>query len=374
MTHKRAGSTDRRTRRQPPTRKAARNSIQTVWGLVALLLATMALANCAPESTAKMRTEASSAKQIRVAIVPPGFASPFHVAIKDGAVGEAEKRGWQVDVVAAEREGDFAGQVAVVQQEVQKGVDAIAVNPIDARAIVTAVKAANEADIPVFMQNLITPVDEGEVIEYVGYDQWSGAAKLAKYTCGVLDGEGEVFILTGIPGFHTNRRTQGYRWGLEQWCPDVEVVGEQTAEWEREKAVNVATVALQQHPEINVFYGNSDEMGIGACIAAEKLGREVNEDVWCVSIDGNDVTLDLIEEEKTTATLGVYPRLMGGLVIRQMEKVLNGEEVPYILETPSIVVDITNVDAYRSGSTWTEPVEGIPELDNGLPSGEYTEH
>jgi ABC-type sugar transport system substrate-binding protein len=331
------------------------------------VLATIALASCTPSSA----TKATEATAIRVAIVPPGFTSPFHVAIKDGTISEAQKLGWKVDVVAAEREGDFAGQVAVVEQEVQKGVNAIAINPIDGRAIVTAVKAANEAGIPVLMHNLITPVDEGKVIEYIGYDQWSGAAKLARYTCDLLDGTGEVFILTGIPGFHANRRTQGYRWGLEQWCPGVQVVGEQTAEWEREKAVNIATVALQQHPEIDVFYGNSDEMGIGACIAAERMDRRVNQDIWCISIDGNDVTLDLIEQSKTTATLGVYPQMMGRVVIRQMERVLNAEQIPYILETPSIVVDATNVGEYRSSSTWTEPIEGVPELDDGLPSGEY---
>jgi ribose transport system substrate-binding protein len=221
------------------------------------------------------------------------------------------------------------------------------------------------------MQNLITPVDEGTVVEYIGYDQWSGAAKLASYTCGLLDGQGEVFILTGIPGFHANRRTQGYKWGLEQWCPNVKVIGEQTAEWEREKAVNVATAALQQNPEIDVFYGNSDEMGIGACIAAQKLGRKVNEDIRCISIDGNDVTLDLIEKGQTTATLGVYPKMMGAIVIEQMAKVLDDQEVPYILETPSTIVDINNVADYKSGKTWTEPIKGNPEYDNGLPSGEF---
>jgi len=352
-----------------------RRQAQVSRGLVvALILTSMALISCTFGCNSTSKTEGDTgASGVRVAIVPPGFTSPFHVAIKDGAFAEASKRGWEIDVVAAEREGDFAGQVAVVEQEVRKGVDAIAINPIDAKAIVTAVRAANEADIPVFMHNLITPVDKGEVVEYIGYDQWSGAAKLAKYTCDLLGGKGEVFILTGIPGFHANRRTQGYEWGLEQWCPGVKVVGEQTAEWEREKAVNVATMALQQRPEIDLFYGNSDEMGIGACIAAEKMGRKVNEDIWCVSIDGNDVTLDLIEGGKTTATLGVYPNLMGRVVIQQMEKVLSGGKVPYILETPSIVVDATNVDGYRSGATWTEPQPGFPELDNGLPSGEYAE-
>jgi hypothetical protein len=28
------------------------------------------------------------------------------------------------------------------------------------------------------------------------------------------------------------------------------------------------------------------------------------------------------------------------------------------------------VDAYKTGSTWTAPVEGEPEFDNGKPTGE----
>jgi ribose transport system substrate-binding protein len=70
-----------------------------------------------------------------------------------------------------------------------------------------------------------------------------------------------------------------------------------------------------------------------------------------------------------TATLGVYPTLMGATVIQQMEKALSGEEIPYILETPSIVVNINNLSAYRSDSTWTEPIEGKPEFDNDRPTG-----
>ena len=212
-------------------------------------------------------------------------------------------------------------------------------------------------------------------MEYIGYDQWAGAAKLARYTCDLFARnhifDGKVYILMGIPGFHANRRTQGFEWGLARYCPDVKVVGKQTAEWDRTKAIEVATTALQQQPDINLFYGNSDEMGIGACIAAKKLGRQINRDIWCISIDGNPVTLDLINQGETTATLGVYPDLIGATVIRQMKKVLlDGEQVPYILETPSTVVDLNNVAAYQSGSTWLEPIVGKPELDNGKPTGE----
>lgn len=312
--------------------------------------------------------ESKGSKPIQVAIVPPGFTSPFHSALKGGASTAAKQINWSVDIVAAENEGDFAGQVAVVEQELQKGISAISINPIDAKAIVTAVKEANKAGIPVFMHNLITPVDEGKVVEYIGYDQWNGAAKMAEYTCELLHGNGKIYILTGIPGFHANRRSQGYRWGLQQSCADVQIVGEQTAEWDRTKAIEVATNALQQNPEIDVFFGNSDEMAIGACIAAAKIGRKVNEDIWCLGIDGNAVTLDLIKNGKMTATLGVYPDKIGTTIIAQMEKLLSGENIPYILQTPSIVVDKSNVVDYENGTTWVSPTIGFPELDNGKPT------
>lgn len=312
-----------------------------------------------------------------VAIVPPAMVSPFHVAIVDGAVAAGTAFGWDVISRAPERETDFEGHITIIEQIVQQGVDAISINPINSDAIVSAVLAANDMDIPVFMHNTITPIPYGDVVEYIGYDQWGGAAHLAAYSCGLLaakagveiaDATGKVFIVEGIPGFHTNRRTGGFEYGLKNTCPGVEIIGSQTAEWEREKGLQVATTALQQYPDIDIFYGNSDEMAIGACLAASLLGYAVNEDIFCVGIDGNAVTLDLIREGAMTATLGVYPERMGEVVIRQMNKYLLGEEIPPILLTPSVVLDIDNLDAYIEGTTWIDPVSGPPETDNGLPT------
>jgi len=155
-------------------------------------------------------------------------------------------------------------------------------------------------------------------------------------------------------------------------CPGVQVVGEQSAEWLREKGASVATAALQKTPDIDVFYGNSDEMNIGAALATEKLGLKIGKDFFSIGIDGNKPTLDLIKEGKITATLGVDPGRMGETVINAMEKVLNGEKVPQFLLTPSVVVDAANLEDYLAGKTWTDPVGGAPEVDNGKPTVEKT--
>ncbi|MGQ9888485.1 MAG: sugar ABC transporter substrate-binding protein [Aggregatilineales bacterium] len=312
-----------------------------------------------------------------VGFVPPALTSPFHVAMVDGATARAEELGWTLDVQAPASEGDFAAFVTTVQQLLEKGVEAISINPIGTDSAITAVLAANEKGVPILAHNFITPFAEGEVTSYIGYDQWGGAEALAAYTCELLakkydttveETPGKVFILLGIDSIFSRRRTGGFKAGLEKNCPNVEVVGEQSAEWLRTRGSEVALIALQQNPDIDVFYGNSDEMAIGAALAAEQLGLRINEDFFAVGIDGNQPTLDLLAEGKFSATLGVDPFRMGVAVIDTMAKVFAGEEVPQIILTPSVVVTPDNLEAYLAGELWTEPVAGFPELDNDMPT------
>jgi ribose transport system substrate-binding protein len=174
--------------------------------------------------------------------------------------------------------------------------------------------------------------------------------------------------MRGIESIFSRRRTGGFKAGLAKACPNVTVVGEQTAEWLRTKGQEVAAIALQKDPDIDVFYGNSDEMAIGAALAAEKLGLKINQDFFAVGIDGNEPTLDLLKEGKFSATLGVDPYRMGVSVIDTMDKVFKGETVPNILLTPSVVVTPDNLQDYLDGKLWTDPQAGQPELDNDKPT------
>ena len=312
-----------------------------------------------------------------VGFVPPALTSPFHVSMSEGASDAGGELGWTVDVQAPTAEGDFAAFVTTVEQLLEKGVDGLSINPIGTDSAVTAVKAANEKGVPIIAHNFITPFSEGEVLSYIGYDQWGGAEKLAMHTCELLAGKygttaaetpGKVYILLGIDSIFSHRRTGGFKAGLEKACPNVEVVGEQTANWVRQDGQAVASIAWQQDPEIDVFYGNSDEMAIGAALAGDQLGKKINEDFFAVGIDGNPPTLDLLAEGKFSATLGVDPYNMGVTTMKTLEKIFMGEEVPQITLTPSVVVTPDNLDAYLAGELWSEPVAGAPELDNGEPT------
>lgn len=265
----------------------------------------------------------------RVGFVPPALTSPFHVAMVEGAQARAEELGWELIVQAPASEGDFQAFVTTVEQLLETGVEAISINPIGTDSAVTAVRAANERGIPILAHNFITPFEAEDVIvaSYIGYDQWGGAEALAQETCNLIGSkyntepeltEGQVYILLGIESIFSRRRTGGFLAGLEKHCPNVQVVGQQSAEWLRTRGQEVASVALQQFPNIDVFYGNSDEMAIGAALAAEQLGLVINEDFFAVGIDGNQPTLDLLAQGQFSATLGVDPFRMGVTVIDTM--------------------------------------------------------
>lgn len=310
--------------------------------------------NTTKKETVKNESKEGSAQKV-VAVLPPGITSPFHSMIAQGAQKAASEQ-LKVEVQAPEKESDFAGQVSLMDKFVKDKVSGISVNAISDKDIVSAVKNANTAKIPVFVHNSLTPLPAGEVTEYIGYNQRKGGQLCGEYAAKLLNGKGKVFILDGLPGFHQIERSGGFLDALKKY-PDIKVVGQKTAEWSREKAIEVVTEALKKDPDIKLFFGDSDEMAIGTSIAAKKLKKEV----FTVGIDGNTVTLDEIEKGNVTATLGVFPDKMGEQIIKQMQQLFDGKKIPAFLETPSVVVDKTNLANYKSGSLWTDPIESSAE-------------
>ncbi len=144
----------------------------------------------------------------------------------------------------------------------------------------------------------------------------------------------------------------------ENLARGLSIVGRAVADWEREKAIAKATEALLKNPDIDLFFCDSDEMAIGASIAARGLGKRVH----TIGIDGNPVTLDEIAAGNVTATLGVYPDKIGAQIILQMQQLFQGKKIPLYLETSAVVVDRRNIEDYKAGKLWTPPKESRAEL------------
>lgn len=310
--------------------------------------------------------------EITLGLIPSGSTSPFHQEIAAGVNRSAHDRNWSVTIRAPDIEENITLQKNAMKDLIAKPVQIISLNTLNGSDLKPEIAAAKDAHIPVIMYNTLTPDDSLNVSEYIGYNQYIGGAEMGSYAARLLaekkndaleSVQGRVFILRGLPGFHADERTKGFLTGISG-SPGIRIVGQKMAGWDRETAREIADNALANDSRIDIFFADSDEMAIGASIAARHRGKTINSDIYCLGIDGNAPTLEMIHNGTMTATLGVFPDKMGNIIVDQAAKILNNEQVPRYLETPTVVVDTRNIDAYLNGSLWTDAVESIPEKAN----------
>jgi len=284
--------------------------------------------------------------RVTVAVVSPALTSQYHVQFVEGAVEQGEEYGWTVQSLAGDRETNFAAQVDLVESAVRKGVDALSICAINDKAIVGAIEKANEAGIPVFVHNALTDLPGGVIEGYTGFNQREAGRLCGEYAIAKLnekngDHTGTVYIITGIPGFHSNERVTGFLEVLGKH-PGIEVLGSGPGNWERLGGMNVAQTALKANENIDLIFAVSDAMAQGAAQAVQEAGKET----MTLGLDGNPDALQDIESGVLTASLGVFPKEMGKIAMQNIKKFLDGESIEKKNETPLKIIDATNVDEY----------------------------
>src|SRR5690606_10336527 len=112
-------------------------------------------------------------------------------------------------------ESELSQQVALVEQMVARGVDAIVIAPADSRALVPILKRAQQAGIVVV--NIDNQLDEetlaqaGIDVPFVGPDNRAGARMVGEVLAQRLQPGDQVAILEGVPtAFNAQQRRLGF--------------------------------------------------------------------------------------------------------------------------------------------------------------------
>ena len=108
----------------------------------------------------------------RIGMTCMDLTNPFFKHIADVMSAEAEKHGYEV--VALDGANDPALQNTQISEFVAQGVDAIFLNPADAKAAAEGVRKAHEAGVPVFTFDSQVDGDEAKamVTSHVGSDNF----------------------------------------------------------------------------------------------------------------------------------------------------------------------------------------------------------
>jgi len=251
--------------------------------------------------------------------------------MEKGAREAAEILGVNLIVQGAERDLDVEKQMQIMENLIQRKVDAICLVPAGSREIIPAIVKANNAGIPVLNIDNRLDMDAlkeagGKVEIFIGSDNYQGGLVMGEYLIQKLNGKGKIAVLEGVPGQESSiQRLRGFVKALES-APDLEIVSSQTANWEMSQGYDVFQNILQAHPEIEALFSGNDNMALGAIEAISAAGK--TGDIMVMGFDAIDDAKEAIKNGTMEASIAQSPRLMGKLAIEYAIKFMGGEKIP----------------------------------------------
>jgi ABC-type sugar transport system substrate-binding protein/inosine-uridine nucleoside N-ribohydrolase len=291
------------------------------------------------------------AKSKKVVLIMKALSNPFFTRMADGAREYAQKLNVDLAVVGIDKETDVEKQIALIEMQIVKRIGAIVIAPADSKAVVGALKKAQDKGIIVI--NIDNPLDnevmkeKGVTFPFVGSDNKQGAKMAGKYLVEKLGGTGKVALLEGIPGvINAELRKAGFLEACKE-APGIEVVADRTANWHTEEAFAVFSNMLTAHPDINGVFAANDNMALGAVQAIKAKG--LTGKIVVAGYDNLKAAQEAILDGSMLATIEQNPELMGGYGVELAKRALDGEKIADYTPTPLDLITKETLEQGKQG-------------------------
>ncbi|GAB2648514.1 D-allose transporter substrate-binding protein [Vibrio panuliri] len=292
---------------------------------------------------------ANSALATDYAVILKTLNNPFWVEMKEGIEKYAQENNIDVDIYAAASEGDMQSQMRLFEDVTNRDYKGIAFAPLSANNLVfPAVKAYKKG---IHLVNLDERVDiEGmnksgaQVAGFVTTDNVAVGATGATYIIEQLGAEGgKVAIVEGKAG---NASGEARRSGAQKTfdaTKNIKLVASQPADWDRMKALDVATNILQRNPDLKAFYCANDTMAMGVAQAVRNAGK--TDSILVVGTDGAPEARKMVQDGQMSATVAQDPAQIGVEGMKILIQSVDGGDLitidtpPKTAMVPAVLID-----------------------------------
>lgn len=286
----------------------------------------------------------SRASAADYAIVLKTLSNPFWVSMKEGIEKEAQKLGVTVDISASPSESDIQAQLLLFEDALNKNYKGIAFAPISAVNLVQPAAKAYKKGI--FLVNLDEKVDVaslkqagGNVEAFITTDNVAVGKKGADFIIQQLGaGGGKVAIVEGKAGAASGEARKKGATGAFQSAKNIQLVASQPADWDRLRALDVATNVMQTNPDLKAFYCCNDTMALGVMQAVQNVGKAGK--ILVVGTDGTPEALQMIDAGRLTATVAQDPAKVGATGLDLLvEAAKSGKQIAIDAEPKFTAID-----------------------------------
>ena len=299
-------------------------------------------------------------KVIRIGLVLPELSNE---AILDIDIG-ARKRVEELGGIDLQTTGTYSGeeQAKAMENYIAAGVDVLAYDSIDGAATGPAVVQANEAGIPVL--SIFSRGSKGEDVSFLSADWEANGRIVGEWLAKHLGPDSIVAHVEGNPADEAGALlTVGFLKGIRA-NGIADTVAQAPSNWDREKAMNIATDMLTARPDIEGIYGTNDDVAMGVLQAAKLAG--LADQVTVVGHNGTCEALASVLKGELDFTNMIFARAIGADMIDAAIKIMHNEEVPDFIAMKVLGMDTAWANGILDGSREDPPANLAEETKERL--------
>ncbi|HEY0441573.1 MAG TPA: sugar ABC transporter substrate-binding protein [Xanthobacteraceae bacterium] len=277
-----------------------------------------------------------------IAVFTKNQTNPYFQTVRVGAEIAAKALNAKVIQYVPTKPDSIPEQLSQVEDVIVKKPDGIVFIPVDYKALVPAVEKINAAKIPVV--NVTDRIAAGEIVAYVGADDYNIGLATARHLLKAIGGKGNVIILEGVKGSLTNiDRVRGFNDALKEF-PNVKLLAAQPANYQRLQALQVMENLLQSHAQVDGIIAANDPMAVGALEALDGAGRKA----LVVGINGSKEAVELIKSGKLLASGDFNGFIQGCLGTEIALRAIRKQPTPKEVMLKPVVIEKSNYQPYET--------------------------
>ncbi len=271
----------------------------------------------------------------KMAVIISTLNNPWFVVLAESAAERARELGYEATIF--DSQNNSAKEAEHFDNVIAMGYDAILFNPTDADGSVLNVKRAKSAGIPTFCMDREINARDAAVTQLLS-DNFTGCVKLGQYFVRQMNKKGNYVEILGLVGDNnTWNRSNGFHSVVDEF-PGLKMVAQQSADFDRNKAMDVMETIMQANPNIDAVFCGNDAMAMGAYQAVLAAGKATHIKVF--GFDGADDAIRGISEGKIAATVMQFPVLESRYSAEMADEYLNGKR-DFAGKTPVEVILVT---------------------------------
>jgi inositol transport system substrate-binding protein len=230
----------------------------------------------------------------------------------------------------------------LIENAVQNKFDLTIIQPYDPAVQIGPVKAAIADGMKFVATN---PKFDDESIPYVDSNPYQLGAENAKLALKQIPKDADVVVLLGPAGNpHSIGRRVAWQKEFFDKRPDVKILDEQIANWNKDEGQKLMEDWIQAHPKIDAVISMNDNMAAGAIEAIKGSGAKTYPFVY--GVDGTAEACLLIKEGKTTSTTLQDAHELAVKSMKMAHDILTGGHPDIHQTTIGPLVTKDNVDQY----------------------------